>query len=173
MLNFKSFLQKNLRNEFDANLENHPLGSQTVYRLRYIQYYRAEGSNGIRKMDWPFDPFMLPNGMSRGDAFTVLSYLTDYIERTCKLEPCSYKSVETLNSVLDLERLGFRKLDINTKYDETNIIDLWTVTGRVLLFKESSYYSSYFNWYSENVTLAEVQRIYKKLNIEFYDLISK
>lgn len=169
MFNFKSFLQKRLRNEFEAEFENHLIGNQKIYRLHYILYYRAEGkTDGFRIMNCTFDPFELPDGISREDAFKILSYLTDYIERTSGLAPCSYKSVNTLNEVLNLQRLGFKKLD--EKCDEKDILDLWTVDGRVLLFKEGPYYPSYFEWYYENITLTEVQNIYKKIGIEFYDL---
>jgi len=39
-----------------------------------------------------------------------------------------------------------------------------------LLFKNSKYYSKYFEWYIEGVTFEEVEAIYKKSNIEFSDL---
>ncbi|MCI8446547.1 MAG: hypothetical protein HFH31_03520, partial [Bacilli bacterium] len=78
--------------EFDAELEAHPFGNQTKYRLYYMKYYRKQDST-VGAMDWPFIPFMLPEGMNREDAFKVLSYLTDFIERRLDLEPCSYKSV--------------------------------------------------------------------------------
>ena len=170
MFNFKSYLKGAVRNEFEANFKNHPLGSQNIYRLHYILYYRTQdASSGIRTMDYPFDSFELPNGMSREDAFKVLSYLTDDIERKGKIEPCSYQSVSSLNEVLNLQRLGFKKIGKNC--DEKDIINLFTIDGRVFLFKKSRYYSSYFEWYSENVTLTEVKNIYKKINIEFYDLL--
>ena len=174
MFDFEFFSKRKLqlRNEFEATLENHPLGSQNIYRLHYILYYRAEcNSNNFRTMDYYFEPFELPNGMSREDAFRVLSYLTDYIESKSKLEPCSYRSVSLLNEALNLQRLGFKKVEKTC--NENDIIDLFTISGRVALFKQSSYYSSYFDWYSENVTFTEVQKIYKKLNIEFYDLVPK
>ena len=170
MFNFKSYLKRIVRNEFKANLKNHPLGNQNIYRLHYILYYRTQDdTDAFRTIDYPFEPFELPNGMSREDAFKVLSYLTNDIERKKNLEPCSYQSVSSLNEILNLQRLGFKKIGKNC--DEKDIIDLFTISGRVLLFKESHYYSSYFEWYSENVTLTEVKNIYKKINIEFYDLI--
>lgn len=167
MFNFKSYLKRKFRNEFKANLKDHPLGNQHIYRLHYVQYYRTL-ENFYGKVDWSFDPFELPNGMSREDAFKVLSYLTDDIERKKGLGPCSYQSVSLLNEVLNLQRLGFKKIGENC--DDKDIIDLFVIDGRVLLFKESSYYPNYFEWYSENVTLSEVENIYKKINIEFNDL---
>lgn len=167
----------NFRNrdyEFEAELEDHAIGNYNVYRLTYINYhrigegYRPIAEDNIGVIDWPFQPFMLPDGMSRTDAFKVISYLTSYIERVLKLEEGSKKSVSCVNNALDLERLGFKKVD-GIKEDE--IIDLFTVTGRILLFKtKDPRYSKYFDWYTENVTLNEVQTIYANCGMNFYDL---
>ena len=165
-------LQDELANEFEADFENHTLGNQKIYRLHYINYYRANNNaKKYRTVDWPFDLFMLPNGMSREDAFKVLSYLTDYIENNPNIEPYSYKSVATLNSILDLQQLGFKKLNKNISVSEEEIIDLWTVEGRVALFKKSKYYLSYYEWYFESISLEEVQSIYRKIGKNYNDII--
>ncbi len=161
-----------LADEFEADFENHTLGNQKIYRLHYINYYRTEDNTSkYRTVDWPFDLFTLPNGMSREDAFKVLSYLTDYIESTQNIKPCSYKSVATLNSILDLQQLGFKKLNKNVNVSEEEIIDLWTVEGRVALFKKSKYYLGYYEWYFESISLEEVQSIYKKIGKNYNDMI--
>lgn len=170
--NFKAFTNRDY--EFEAELEDHQLGSQTIYRLYYMKYYRKDEYNGrhdnnVGIIDWPFKPFMLPEGMSREDSFKVLSYLTDFIEKKFDLEPCSYKSVAVLDDVLNLERLGFKRLDVSID-DDSKIIDLFTVAGRLQLFKRSNHYQKYFEWYMEDVTLDEVKDIYSKCGIQFYDL---
>ena len=106
--------------------------------------------------------------MTRENSFKVLSYLTDFIEKQLNLEPCSFKSVANLNEVLNIERLGFKKLK---NINDEDIINLYTVTGRQLLFKKSEHYKNYFEWYTENVTFDEVKNIYSKCDIDFYDLI--
>lgn len=164
--------------EFDANLENHPLGEQNVYRLHYVDYHRigegyGMGPNNTGTIDFPFKPFLLPKGMNREDAFKVLSYLTDYLERELNLDPCSEKSVRVLDQAIDLERLGFTRLNIQVGKSETDIIELFTVKGRILLFKQSEYYKKYFEWYKEGITLDEVKKIYGRLGIDFYDLVIK
>lgn len=161
--------------EFDANLENHPLGEQNVYRLHYVNYHRfgeeyGMGPNNTGTIDFSFKPFLPPKGMNREDAFKVLSYLTDYLERELNLKSCSERSVRALDQAIDLDRLGFTRLNILVGKNETDIIDLFTVTGRILLFKKSKYYEKYFEWYEEGVTLDEVKEIYGKLEIDFYDL---
>ena len=160
--------------EFEAELEDHQIGNQNIYRLHYVNYHRigeqyGKTDNNIGVIDWPFKPFMLPDGMSREDGFKVLSYLTDYIEKKLNLSPCSYKSVSNLNNVLDLERLGFKR--VNTDVNDNDIIDLFTVSGRLLLFKNSKNYQKYFEWYTESITYDEVKAIYDKCGINFYDLI--
>ena len=109
--------------EFEAELENHELGNQNMYRLHYIEYYRIgenyiKRKNNIGVMEAKFDVFTLPKGMNREDAFKVLSYLIDYIEKTLSLTECSYKGLEILNDVLNLDRLGFKKVT-----DSENIPD--------------------------------------------------
>lgn len=162
--------------EFDAKLENHPIGNQNIYRLHYINYHRIGESyeiapDNIGMIDFVYQTFMLPHRMHRNDAFKVLSYLTDYIEEQLNLPPCSQKSVSVLNQVLDLERLGFRKINIKSSINNSDIIDLFTVTGRLLLFKQSANYSRYFEWYTEGVTLEEIKDIYSKCEMDFYDII--
>ena len=157
--------------EWDAEFEDHPLGNQNIYRLRYVNYHRYDGGAGaIGVVDYKFTPFMLPDGMKREEAFRILSYLSDYIEKALKLEACSCNSVIELNRVLDLERLGFRRLSLTSQLPSNDVIDLFTVTGRLLLFKQMGDYNKYFEWYSEHVSLAEVKDIYAKYGIEFYDL---
>lgn len=168
-----SSLPVNRDYEFDAELEDHQLGNQRIYRLYYINYhrineYQGRFDNNVGIINWPFQPFVLPEGMSREDGFKVLSYLTDFIEKEMNLEPRSHKSVSTLNSVLDLERLGFKR--INKDIDDNDIIDLFTVSGRLLLFKKSKHYQKYFEWYTEGITFDEVKTIYNNCGVEFYNL---
>lgn len=159
--------------EFNATLKDHPIGDQNIYRLYYINYHRIGTSyghyiNNIGVIDWPCEPFMLPEGMTREEGFKVLSYLTDFIEKRKDVEIGSLRSTRILDQVLDLERLGFKKVKEN---DENKILNLFTVDGRVLLFKMSKLYRKYFEWYTENITLEEVQEIYAKHNMEFRDIV--
>lgn len=171
-----SSLPVNRNYEFEAELEDHHIGNQSIYRLYYIDYHRigeydGRTDNNVEVIDWPFEPFRLPEGMSREDGFKVLSYLTDFIEKQQNLKHCSHKSVATLNSVLNLERLGFKRINTDIHINNCDVIDLFTVSGRLLLFKNSSHYQNYFEWYTEGITFDEVKAIYGKCDIEFYDLI--
>ena len=158
--------------EFQVDLEDHEVENQNIYRLHFINYHRIDEydgnkDNNIGVIDWPCKPFELPNGMSREDAFKVLSYLTDFIEERNDIEPCSLKSVLTLDKAIDLERFGFSRVE---ESDDSKVLDLFTVTGRLLLFKRSELYKKYFNWYKEGVTLEEVHSIYDKLSMNFENI---
>lgn len=162
--------------EFEATLEDHPIGNQNIYRLYYVNFHRIgedfrfPGLNNIGVIDWPCKPFMLPNGMTREEGFKVLSYLTDFIEKRKEIEPCSLESVRILDGVLDLERFGFTRINTQLPTDSADVINLFTVSGRILLFKKSELYSKYFEWYTKGVTLEEVENIYNKYNMEFQDI---
>lgn len=169
-------IQPNRDYEFEATLEDHPIGNQNIYRLYYVDFHRIGESwrypepNNIGVVNWPCKPFMLPNDMTREEGFKVLSYLTDFIEKRKEIEPCSLKSVRTLDGVLDLERFGFTRINIQLPAESEDVINLFTVSGRLLLFKKSKLYPKYFEWYTEGITLEEVENIYNKYNMEFQDI---
>lgn len=159
--------------EFNGVFEDHPIGNQDTYRLYYVDYHRINEYNGCDKnnigmIDYPLKPFKFPEGMSREDGFKVLSYLTDDIEKQPDVGPYSLKAVRTLDKVLDLERFGFTRVE---EPDEDKILNLFTVTGRLLLFQKSKLYSKYFEWYTEGVSRREVQKIYANLGLEFKDVV--
>jgi len=166
--------EKNEENEFAAVYEDHKIADSNVYRLRYINYHNIGESYGYKDyrgvIDWPFEKFYLPENMNREDAFKVLSYLTDWIESNTDTKICSYKSVKVLNHVLDMKRYGFSR--VNEEVAEEDVIDLFTVSGRVKRFIDSKYYDRYFEWYTPNVPREEVVAIYEKCGLTFEDLVS-
>ena len=159
--------------EFEAELEDHPIPEGDVYRLYYVNYHRIQEYSGcaddnVGVILWYCNPFKMPEGMSREDGFKVLSYLTDFIEKRPDVNPYSLKSVNTLDGVLNLERFGFSR---DAEKGE-NVIDLFTVDGRVLLFKRNrELYQKYFNWYVDDVSREEVEAIYQKCGLEFSDIV--
>lgn len=166
----KEEITYNEQDDFNATFEEHEPGNQKYYRLHYINYHNSNRDSNRRGMiDWPYKPFELPNGMSREDGFKVLSYLTDFIEQRDDVYEASWKSVGTLDGVLNLERFGFKRLDFTPS--EEDVIDLFTIDGRIKRFKDSKYYSKYFNWYTSNITKEEVEVIYQKLGLVFSDIV--
>ena len=160
----------NVEDDFNATFEDHMPGNQKYYRLHYINYHNINRDPNRRGLiDWPYKPFELPDGMSREDGFKVLSYLTDFIEKRDDVYEASWKSVGTLDGVISLERFGFKRIDFLPK--EEDIIDLFTIDGRVRRFKDSKYYDMYFNWYISNVSKNEVEEIYSKCGLVFKDIV--
>ncbi len=159
----------NEEDDFNADFEDHEVGNQKYYRLHYINYHNINRDSNCRGViDWPYKPFELPNGMSREDCFKVLSYLTDFIEQRDDVDEASWKSVGTLDGVISLEKFGFKRLDFTPEEDE--IIDLFTIDGRIKRFKDSKYYSMYFNWYIPNISKNEIKKIYQKCGFVFSDI---
>lgn len=160
--------------EFDAELEDHKMDDKDLYRLYFMEFNRIglpyNSKANIEVVDWPYKPFKLPSGMTKEDAFKVLSYLTDYIEKDNNIAPASFKSVRILDDVLNIERLGFKRVDTNLSSDSSDVINLFTISGRIRLFKKHKLYNKYFEWYKEGVTKEDVVEIYKNCNVEFYDL---
>ena len=68
-------------------------------------------------------------------------------------------------------KLNFIEISKVASSWEYKILNLFTVSGRLLLFKSSKLYSKYFEWYVENVTLEEVTNIYAKNNMIFKDIV--
>ncbi len=158
--------------EFDATFENHPIGNQDIYRLYFIDYHRineyvGRQDNNVGVITWPCNTFRFPEEMSREEGFKVLSYLIDFTEKIDCTKPWFYKSTRALDGVFGLERFGFKRVKEN---DEDKILNLFMVSGRLLLFKRSELYSKYFDWYVENVTLEEVTNIYAKHNMELRNI---
>ena len=92
---------------------------------------------------------------------------TNFIEEDNKGDFAYLNYMQTLNLVLDIPRFGFKR--VSPKEDD-KMVDLFFVTGRVKLFKDSSAYNKYFEWYKENVSKEEVEEIYHRIGMEFEDL---
>ena len=167
---FKNFFEKIGEDDFNATFEEHEPENQEYYRLHYINYHNINyDSNRRGIIDWTYKPFKLPEGMLRKDAFKILSYLTDFIEQRDDIYQASWKSVGTLDGVINLERFGFQRLDFTPNDDE--VIDLFTIDGRIKRFKDSKYYLKYFNWYTPDITKEEVEAIYQKIGLTFSDIV--
>ncbi len=160
-------------NDYEVILEDHEIEDYRFYRLHYLNYHNIGNRYGYANLegviDMDFIPFMFPSGMDRNDGLKVLSYLTDFIESRDDVDVASLRSVRVLDDVLKLKRFGFSRLEFIPR--DEYIIDLFTVSGRIERFKESKYYSKYFNWYTPGVTKEEVEFIYKRCGMNFSDII--
>ncbi|MBR1386771.1 MAG: hypothetical protein IJ568_08075 [Bacilli bacterium] len=168
-------LSRNLKDyseEFDAVLEDQPQEEKDYYRLRYINYFRdfthENYNSNYEIQDIKLDTFTIPNNFTHEDAIKVLSYLIDYLEEKLDLAENTYRSMESLNSILDNRKLGFVKVSKDISDDK--IEDLFLVIGRLLLFKESKDYKKYYNWRKSGITIEEVKEIYKKIGINLDEM---
>lgn len=144
----------------------------SIYRLHHIEYLNIGENYGynIKGMrDYTFRPFLLPDGLTEEEAFKILSYLTNYLEKNLNIPAGSLQSVIDLNRVLDLERFGFKRVECNC--DDERLKHLFTLYGRTERFDRSKYRKKYFEWYTEDVTREEAKRIYAKIGIEFKDVV--
>lgn len=143
-----------------------------IYRLHHIEYLNIGENYGYKMTgmrDYTFRPFLMPEGLDEKDAFKILSYLTDFLERNLNITEGSLKSVIALNKVLDLKRFGFKR--VTCQNDDNRLKDLFTIYGRTERFDKSKYCKKYFEWYTENVTKEEVEKIYNKIGMEFKDIV--
>ena len=133
-------------------------------RMHYV-YTATIPTTGLREMhDFTFSKYQLPQGMSMQDAYKVVSYLSEYIEKVKKIPEASCKSVNETDALLG--EYFFTKLDRDN--DTTPFIDLFTVGGNTKLFDKSRYASQYFEWFTEGVSTREVREIYRKLGLRVY-----
>ena len=153
---------------FKSKLNDHKIPEENnIYRLHHIRY--CKDLMGIsHETHCFFEPFKFPKGMTREEGLKVLSYLTDFLEENYNVSECSLKSVNLLEDAINLERFGFERVEIE---NNKNIVDLFTIEGRIKRFKISEYYPKYFNWYKENVSKDEIESIYEKIGIEFKDTV--
>lgn len=154
--------------DYNTKLKSHSVPNQPFYNLRYINYHKLNDIFIDKNSDHIFSPFMLPDNMRKDEAFKVLSYLIDSIEFNLSIDKVSLKAITVLNSLLDLEKLGFKRLEFKP-YPEY-IQDLFIINGKINLFKMSKHYKKYFNWYIPNIKKEEVEAIYKRCGMIFKDL---
>lgn len=114
--------------------------------------------------------FTLPEGMSFEDAFKVISFLTNHVEKEYGLKECSAKTVQYVDNLIEkfhfshIEPKGetpFRFLSSNCE----PCTHLFTVNGDVECFDHSQYATHYFEWFSDNVKFEDVKEIYKNLGL--------
>ena len=157
-------------------------------RLYYVAFGTFADKTKVGQTYGISSPFRLPNGMSVEDACKVVSYLSDKIETENDLEPACEKSVAMVSNILS--NYGFERVEGKEKghyhavtryyplikvkegaFPACNkidgVVDLFTVGGDFKVFKNSELYDRYFDWYTEDVSLEEVQEIYKKINQEY------
>ncbi len=163
MFKFKpSVVTKN----FDGQTKSIPIKQNFsgVFRQHYVYCYKSNifsyYDNDFSEMhDYILPKFCLPDGMSYADAFKVLSFLSEYVERKHNLPECCSTTIKEVQKLLP--QFGF------VIVDDPNVecTDLFTVNGNYHLFNRTAYAKEYFDWFTKNVSWQQVQEIYQKLNL--------
>lgn len=154
---FRKKLQEVLKTyEKRIKLENHNVPDTPYYRI--CCYNQVDSGFEL----YPLDVFELPNNMSKEDAFKVLSYYFDLLEKdSSNLEKSIY-----LNKLLNIPENMFR-VNHSQLLKSKDVTDLFVINNGKSEFKNTEYYSKYFEWYTPNVTHEEVKGIFSKYNIPF------
>ncbi len=183
----------NKSNESECNcascqIKNRALDEMSADKIRLI-YVAIEKYNsrfdGKAKLGTIYNsssPFKIPEGMTMQEAYKVISYISEFVENTYNKEPASSDSVALTSYTLGsygFEKIeGFPKGYTHTTEEyvgkgkiipETTIpatMDLYSVGGDFNQFKKSNLYKKYFEWFTENVSLEEVQAIYNRLGLQ-------
>lgn len=140
------------------NYESSEKLENRLYRFHYVNCYLE-----FDKTSWPLQTFKLPLKMTEQDAFKVISYITDFVEKTYHMANSSFNLVIEVDKLL--EQFLFKRDNNKSK----EIIDLFVIEGKVSYFKNSDEYKRYVEWYYSNITFEKVLKIYQKLglNLEF------
>ena len=170
----------------ECKADNNTTLSADKIRLIYvaIEKYnsRLDGRDKLGTIYNSSSPFKLPEGMTMQEAYKVISYISELMERTYDKEPASSDSVALTSYAL--ADYGFEKIEGYQKgyshsteeyigkgksIKETIIpatMDLYTVGGDFAQFKKSNLYKKYFDWFTENVSQEEVQSIYDRIGLQ-------
>ncbi len=162
-------------------------------RLYYISLEKFQRSGDIltTRIGQTFgisSPFKIPEGMSMEDACKVVSYLSLMVEKKYNIEPATEKSVAMVSKILT--NYGFERIDgynhghihavlaldnpfkrITTKVEQCcgeidGVADLFTIDANFKLFQKTDLYDRYFEWFTEGVTMQDVENIYKNIGRE-------
>ena len=172
------------------------IDSESVIRLHYVSIEKfnrySDNATMYGKTEDLYGPVRLPNGMSKEDAYKVISYLSEKIEKENNLEPASEKSVKMVDEILG--NYGFERVDgirrsghfhsvsdhVPMECDKVDgVTDLFTVGGHLSLFhKTKTNKERYFDWFIADIKEQDVKEIYSKLglnidNLQKYNYISK
>lgn len=131
------------------NLKKEKIDNE-VYRLYFLNFPTVK-SKVKTKLDLPLSCFKLPENMTRQEAFMLLSYIKDLVEKEYPKHLNELQKAILVDSLL--ESFGFIIL---SESDLDNITDLFIISGDRKKFTKSVYYSRYIDWYIEKVIYDEV-----------------
>ena len=166
------------------NRENFLNSNKPNIRLVFVHLSPFTAHDGTKKIGETYgvsSKFSIPKNTTLEDACKIISYLSETIEKKENLTAGWQESV--IKTSQKLQDFGFNKIE-NTKIgyihavskytqhleindiipEETDTLDLFTISGNLSLFENSDISKRYFNWFTEGITTSDVTEIYKKLD---------
>lgn len=165
-------------------------------RLIYLSYNKyTDYATREKKLGQTYgvsSPMLIPHGINIEEACKIVSYLSEKIERENDLEPACERSVALTSQIL--QEYGFLKMKgynhghyhVTGKFPRRKagttllssekidgVVDLITVAGSPILFKQSEIYNRYFDWFTGKVSETEIRYIYEKAGINLDEMLQK
>ena len=165
-------------------------------RLVYFSLEKYKDHDDYPRLSQGFgmsNAYVLPENMSIENACKVVSYLSELVEQKHNLEPACPRSVVLVDN--ELEKYGFKRVrdgwsgyihgtcyytsraielspTLQRVYNQGNgAVDLFTVGGEFKLFKRTSLYDRYFEWFTSGITKDEVKDIYNQIGMDLDEML--
>ncbi len=144
------------------NLEDHEVSDSNIYRLHFVDY--DKNSKGYVSTQYISKPFKFKYPMSRKEQLDVVSYLFNFVHLLTGVNINTFTATRLVCGVMvDYPQFGIVNAS-NAK--EEDIIDLYVLNGNIKVFKNSHYYDNYFNWYNPSMEYSDVDKLYKRYDVE-------
>lgn len=151
---------------FDEDIEDKPTISNDSSKKYHQEIYKFV----ITKYTWhslscsSTKAFKLPEGMTKEDAYLVISAIINEYERMYNLKYFDYKIQENIINIL--EKYGFTIVNDSEcyNYKSENINKLDIIKGNFNYFIDIPF-AIYIEWYNSKANFEDIIRIYTKNNI--------
>lgn len=151
-------------------LRDHKVIDFGLYRFKFLEYNEIKSVYGPKFDEtnvYVFKEFTFPYGMSKEDAFKVISFLLDSTKLIIKADTGRNVDVANKDVIKHTDKAlglaGFNRIKDDAFNNFDGVTDLYLVSGNLKKFKKSSEYKKYFNWYVDDVTEQDVEEIYKSI----------
>ena len=125
----------------------------SLFSIHYVELHSKESN--LKNHNATSDTFMYPDEITKDEAHKLISYLIKSDSEDGKI---TFESVSKTSK--KLESAGF----IRIPYCYNHSTELFIVEGDKELFKKSRYNDLYFDWYTEDYTIEEIESIKGKLH---------
>ena len=135
------------------------LVDSTLFKIHYVELYDKKTKK--KNINATSDCYMYPDEISREDALKLISYIVKSTKDELKEKEISLKTVAVASRKLD--SYGF----VRIPYCYSPTDELYVVNGDREVFKKSKHNYMYFDWYTEDYTMEEIDSIKGKIHSHF------